>query len=114
LHHGRVWLGEGADGLVWQLHGEPGDALLSVTRVQPTTVRHPLPMPLPPLRSAGPVRVRLIDIATERGHPPPDAPVFAAMRDAGVVLDGDWLAEAGLPMPAMKAESVALFALSAA
>ena len=36
------------------------------------------------------------------------------MRGAGVVLDGDWLAHAGLPIPAMKAESVALFALTAA
>jgi len=44
----------------------------------------------------------------------PDAPILAAMRGEGVVLDGDWLAHAGLPIPAMKAESVALFAITAA
>ncbi|WP_230769990.1 alpha-galactosidase [Sphingomonas sp. Leaf4] len=111
LHHGRLWLGEGADGLVWQLHGEPGDWLLSVTRTDPTTIRRPPAIPLPPLNGAGAVRVRLIDLASEDGHPPPDAPLFAAMRGEGVAFDGDWLAQAGLPMPAMKAESVALFAL---
>lgn len=114
LHHGRLWMGEGGDGLLWQMHGAPGDLLLSVTQVQPMTVRHPLPLPVPPLAGTGRVRVRLLDLATVPGHPLPDAPVFAAMRGAGVVLDGDWLAHAGLPIPAMKAESVALFALTAA
>ncbi len=111
LHRGRVWLGDGPDGLVWQLHGEPGDWLLSVTRTDPTTFRRPPALTLPPLRDAGQVRVRLLDLATEDGHPMPDAPLFAALRGEGVTFDGDWLAEAGLPMPAMKAESVALFAL---
>ncbi|PXA98340.1 alpha-galactosidase [Nostoc sp. 3335mG] len=114
LHHGAVWMGEGGDGLLWQMHGEDGDWLLSVTQVQPMTVRHPLPLPLPPLSGAGRVRVRLLDLATGPGHPMPDAPIFAAMRGDGVVLDGDWLARSGLPIPAMKAESVALFALTAA
>lgn len=111
LHTGRIWLGEGPDGLVWQMHGEIGDLLLSVTRVDPTIVRRPPAVTLPPLAGAGPVRVRLIDLATEDGHPPPDAPLFARMRGEGAVFDGDWLAQAGLPMPMMKAESVALFAL---
>ncbi|MGP7796767.1 alpha-galactosidase [Sphingomonas sp. CLY1604] len=123
LHHGRVWLGEGPDGLVWQMHGEPGDLLLSVTRIAPTSLRHPPALTLPPLAGAGATRVRLIDLATEDGHPAPDAPLFAVMRGhgwgqgrghgcgGGVTFDGDWLAQAGLPLPAMKAESVALFAL---
>jgi alpha-galactosidase len=110
-HTGRVWLGEAPDGLVWQMHGEIGDLLLSVTRVDPTTVRRPPAVTLPPLAGAGPVRVRLIDLAADDGHPPPDAPVFAGMRAGGVLFDGDWLAQAGLPMPMMTAESVALFAL---
>jgi len=114
LHRGRVWLGDGPDGLVWQMHGEPGDLLLSVTRVAPTTVRRPPPIVLPPLAAAGAIRVRLLDIATEDGHAAPDAPLFATMRGAGAIFDGDWLAHAGLPMPAMKAESVALFALETA
>lgn len=111
LHAGRVWLGEGADGLMWQLHGEPGDLILIVTRVRPVMLRRPPPLPLPPLAGAGPTNVRLLHLATAPGHPAPDAPLFAAMRESGVVLDGDWLARAGLPLPAMKAESVALFAL---
>ena len=110
-HTGRVWLGDAPDGLVWQMHGEIGDLLLSVTRVDPTTVRRPPAVTLPPLAGAGPVRVRLIDLAADDGHPPPDAPVFAGMRAGGVLFDGDWLAQAGLPMPMMTAESVALFAL---
>ncbi|MBJ6121663.1 alpha-galactosidase [Sphingomonas mollis] len=114
LHHGRVWLGEGTDSLFWQLHGTPTDGLLAVTRVEPTVIRRPPALPLPPLAGMGRVRVRLIDIATTPGHPVPDAPVFAAMRGEGVVWDGDWLAQAGLPMPAMKAESVALFAIEPA
>ncbi|TXC70338.1 alpha-galactosidase [Sphingomonas ginsenosidivorax] len=111
FHSGKVWLGEGPDGLVWQMHGEPGALLLSVTRVDPTTFRHPPAVTLPPLAGAGSLRVRLLDLATEDGHPAPDAALFGAMRGDGVLFDGDWLAQAGLPMPAMKAESVALFAL---
>jgi alpha-galactosidase len=111
LHNGKVWLGDGADGLVWQLHGDATGGFLSVTRVDPVTLRRPPPLPLPPLAGMGPVRVRLIDIATTPGHPAPDAPAFASMREDGEVWDGDWLAHAGLPIPAMKAESVALFAL---
>lgn len=114
LHRGRVWLGEGPDGLVWQMHGAPGDLLLGVTRVAPTCVRRPPAVALPPLAGAGATRVTLIDLATEDGHAAPDAALFMAMRGDGAIFDGDWLAHAGLPMPTMKAESVALFALQAA
>jgi alpha-galactosidase len=112
IHHGRLWLGEGPDGLLWQMHGEPSDLLLSVTRIDPSTLDHPPAVVLPPLAGAGPVTVRLLDLATEIGHPLPDASLFTRMRSDGVAFDGDWLAQAGLPMPAMKAESVALFSLS--
>jgi alpha-galactosidase len=114
LHRGRVWLGEGPDGLVWQFHGEPGDGLLLVTRVAPTILRHPPMIALPLLAGAGPLSIRLVDILTEPGHAAPDARLFARMRSDGVRFDGDWLAQAGLPMPAMKAESVALFRVGAA
>ncbi|WP_298092973.1 alpha-galactosidase [uncultured Sphingomonas sp.] len=112
LHSGRVWLGEGPDGLVWQAHGQPDDLILHVTRVAPTTLRRPPPVVLPMLAGAGELRVELLEIATVPGHPAPDAPLFAAMRSGGVVIGGDALATAGLPMPPMKGESVALFRLS--
>ena len=114
LHRGRVWLGEGPDGLVWQAHGAPHDLLLQLTRVAPTAVRRPPPIVLPLLAGVGRLRVRLIDLATDADHPATDAPSFAAMRGDGVVFDGDWLAQAGLPTPAMKAETVALFRVEAA
>jgi alpha-galactosidase len=114
LHRGLVSLGDGPDGLVWQMHGTADDGLLFVTRVAPTTLRHPPALALPPLAGAGPLRIRLLDLATETGHPAPDAPIFARMRTEGARFDGDWLAQAGLPMPAMKAESVALFRLERA
>ena len=114
LHHGRVWLGDGPDGLVWQAHGEPGDLLLLVTRIAPTTLRRPPSLVIPPLAGAEPQRVTLVDLAQEAGHPIAQAPLVATMRSKGAVFDGDWLAQAGLPLPAMKAESVALFRLTTA
>ncbi len=66
------------------------------------------------LADAGPLRLRLLTLATTPGHPAPDAPLFATMRGEGVVFDGSWLARAGLPTPAMKAESVALFHITPA
>ncbi|MDH7639340.1 alpha-galactosidase [Sphingomonas oryzagri] len=114
LHHGRVWLGEGPDGLVWQAHGEAGRGLLIVTRTAPGHLRRPPSIVLPHCAGAGPLRVRLLHLASEAGHPAPDAPLFARMREAGEVFDGDWLAQAGLPTPAMKAESVAVYEMEAA
>ncbi|MFS0773338.1 alpha-galactosidase [Sphingomonas sp. 1P08PE] len=115
LHAGRTWLGEGPDGLVWQAQGEvAGEMLLMLTRVVPSTLRRPPAVTLPMLADAGRLRVRLPVLATTPGHPAPDAPLFAAMRGDGVVLDGSWLARAGLPTPAMKAESAAIFHLTPA
>lgn len=109
LHQGRTWLGEAPDGLVWQAQGEPAGLILSVTRVAPTTQRFPATVRLPMMAGTGPVRVRLLDLAGAAGHPAPQAPGYDALVGAGWTLDGDWLAQAGLPLPAMPAESVALF-----
>ena len=114
LHNGRVWMGEAPDGLVWQAHGTPDDMVLFVTRVHPTQQRFPPAVRLPMLADSGAVRVTLLDLAASPGHPAADAPAFAAMRKGKLTLSGSWLAGAGLPMPAMKAESVAIFALEAA
>ena len=114
LHSGHVWMGEAPDALVWQAHGTADTLLLFVTRVHPTGQRFPPAVRLPMLADSAAVRVTLLDLAAAPGHPAADAPFFTAMRDGGVTLSGSWLAEAGLPMPAMKAESVAIFALEAA
>lgn len=113
LHGGAVWLGEGADGLVWQAHGAPSAMILSVTRRAPARARRPQPIRLPMLAGGGPVGVRLITIGDDGHRLPAAAPLFDRMTAAPERFDGDWLAEIGLPMPAMKAESVALFAIDA-
>ena len=113
LHHGPIWLGEGADGLVWQAAGTPDDLILFAVRTMPAQARRPAPLRLPMLRSINDVSVRLIDIAGN--HRTVDqAPLFDAMRADGVRFRGDWLAEIGLPLPVMAAESVAIFALKTA
>ena len=84
------------------------------TRVTPTGLRHPPAVSLPPLAGQGALRVTLLDMATEHDHPAPDAALFERMRSGGALFAGDWLAQAGLPMPAMKAESIALFEVKAA
>lgn len=109
LHNGQLWLGEGSDGLVWQAHGAPGDLLLFVIRSTPAQDAQPPSIPLPMLRSIGAQRVRLLDLAAPAALLPE---AFVAMQGAGIVLLGDWLAEAGLPLPPMRAESVALFAIA--
>ena len=83
LHGSAVWLGDGPDGIVWQLHGRPGAMLLFVTRIEPTGLRHPPAIALPPLAGAGAVRVRLLHIATVAGHAPPDAALFAGDAPGG-------------------------------
>ena len=114
LHSGHVWMGEAPDALVWQAHGTADTLLLFVTRVHPTGQRFPPAVRLPMLADTGAVHVTLLDLAGSPGHPAADAAAFATMRDTGLTLSGSWLAEVGLPMPAMKAESVAMFALEAA
>lgn len=69
---------------------------------------------LPPLIDAKATRVHLIDLALQDGQAAADAPLFATMRHSGAVFPGDRLVHAGLPMPVMNAESVALFALETA
>ncbi|MGJ3629375.1 hypothetical protein AB5I41_25555 [Sphingomonas sp. MMS24-JH45] len=85
LHTGRTWLGEASDGIVWQAQGEPERLLLSVTRIAPTAQRFPPAVRLPMLLDAGPVRVRLLDLATADGHPPPQAPAFETLLSAMAV-----------------------------
>ncbi len=111
LHNGRVWRGSGCDGLLWQAHGEPSDMVLLVTRLAPPTLGRPQPLRLPMLADVASLRVTLLAVAAATIRTPHQMPLFAAMRDEGVDFGGDWLANVGLPIPALQGESAALFQL---
>jgi len=105
LHAGRVWLGEGQDGLLWQAHGDAGDLLLLVYRLAPSTHRYTPPLRLPMLDLAFQYRVTEIrpDGILETSH---RAPLLDAIGGAdGASFSGAWLAHAGLPVPRDQAET---------
>lgn len=106
LHGGWTELGQGADGLVWQAAGQANEFLLFAIRTAPAQDRRPQPLRLPFLADAAACTLDLLRIAGgEHGHAAHAAPLFAAP----VRLAGSWLARAGLPLPPLKAESVAIF-----
>jgi alpha-galactosidase len=106
LHGGRVWLGEGADGLVWQAQGRPDEFLLFAVRTAPALDRRPQPLALPFLADAGRCTVDLLRVAGgPRQHGVPLPELWRAAQD----FTGSWLANAGLPMPPLGAESAAIF-----
>ena len=108
LHAGRLWLGEGPDGLLWQAHGTPDALLLQVTRLAPPHERFPPALPLPMLADRS-YRVTLLDLAQGSATAQPG---WTDQLRAGVALAGGWLRTAGLPLPALGAESVALIELA--
>lgn len=110
LHGQSTWLGEGTDGLVWQAVGSAREFLLFAVRTAPPLDRRPQPLRLPFLADAGDVALTLLRIGGgARGHAMNSAPLFEAMQSAPQRLAGSWLAAAGLPLPPLKAESVAIF-----
>ena len=110
LHGGATWLGEGADGLVWQAAGNAAEFMLFVTRTAPALDRRPQPLALPFLADHAAVDLQLLRIGGgERGYPAASAPLFDAMVAAPQRFSGSWLAAAGLPLPPLKAECVAIF-----
>jgi len=107
LHGGSVWLGEGADGLVWQAQGRDDEFLLFALRSAPAQDRRPQPLRLPFLADAGACTIELLRIAGGEGGHAAHRPV---LWDGGAqAFSGSWLAHAGLPLPPLKAESVAIF-----
>ena len=106
LHGGSTWLGEGADGLVWQAAGSPEEFLLFAIQTAPQQNRRPQPLRLPFLNDAARCTIALLRIAGgQRGH----AAHRPALYDTPHDWSGSWLAGAGLPLPPLKAESVAIF-----
>jgi len=106
LHGSRVWHGKGSDGLVWQAQGNADEFLLHLIRTEPPQDRRPQPIRLPFLRDTGSCQLQLLRIAG--AHELAQAHLFQAMRETPQSFSGSWLAEAGLPLPALKAESVAI------
>ena len=110
FHGGATWLGEGADGLVWQAAGSTDEFLLFVIRTAPPLDRRPQPLALPFLAKQAAVDLQLLRIGGgTRAHAAATAPLFEAMRKAPQRFSGSWLAGAGLPLPPLGAESVAIF-----
>ena len=106
LHGGQTWLGEGADGLIWQAAGNADEFVLFALRCAPPLDRRPQPLRLPQLADKASVELELLRIGGgSRGyhaHRP-------ALWDSKQRFTGSWLAQAGLPLPPLKAESVAIF-----
>lgn len=114
LHGGEVHLGDGPDGLRWQAQGSPTRKLLFCIRTTLPQDRRPQPVPLPFAACHGEWKVSLLEVAEQPGHGLPRAALFDRMACEPVSFTGSWLAQAGLPMPIQKAESVAIFLLEAA
>lgn len=114
LHGGHVWLGEAPDGLVWQAQGAPENHLLFVIRRDPAQDRRPQPLRLLYLADQGSCTVRLLRLAGGAdGHAAPTTALHQAMATTPLDVSGGWLAEAGLPLPPMNAETVAIFHVKA-
>ncbi|MEJ7137204.1 alpha-galactosidase [Amphibiibacter pelophylacis] len=123
LHQGRVWLGEGQDGLVWQVHGTgdlEGDGasasqfVLIALRPRPSSLRYSPPLRLPMLDAGARYRVREIlpegTVRPQGRHH--TAPFFEAINAPdGMILDGAWLIHQGLPTPRAHAETAWILTL---
>ncbi len=106
IHGGQTWLGEGADGLMWQAAGSADEFLLFVARTDPPLDRRPRPLRLPFLAKTSVADLQLLRIGGgTRGY----AAHRPRLWDRPQRFTGSWLAQAGLPLPPLKAESVAIF-----
>ncbi len=113
LHHGQVWRGTAGDGILWQAHGTPDDLILLVYRPDPAQWLTPPSLRLPMLNTEQDYAISLVAETATAGHAAPDAPFFAGLRAGPAVMGGGWLAQAGLPLPAMRAENAVVFLLAA-
>lgn len=110
LHGSQTWLGEAADGLIWQAAGSEREFLLFAVRIAPPLDRRPPPLRMPFLAGAARVDLQLLRIGGGlSGHARHSAPLFDAMQQAPQAFTGSWLAHAGLPLPPLGAETVAVF-----
>ena len=94
LLHAQTWRGAAGDNLIWHAAGSFDEWLLFVYRLQPMQHRHMPPIRLPFLHGKGAFDIREIKPGREG----------RAER-----FDGSWLAQAGLPVPPMMAESAVIY-----
>ena len=113
LHAGKVWSGEVGDGVVWQAQGDVDahDVVVFVYRLTPTTHRYTPSLRLPMLDASLAYGVRRIDPATQRDwtSAPLDDALRNAPEDRPVSVHGAWLAQSGLALPRMFAETAAIY-----
>ena len=100
-------LGSGADGLIWQAHGDGSQWLLFAIRTRPALDQRPQLLPLPFLRGAhwDARLLRLAGVSRWLGS----KPWAVGETSAAFGFDGDWLAGGGLPLPPTAGEAVAIF-----
>ncbi len=94
LLHAQVWQGDAGDSICWHAAGGADEWLLIVYRMQPATFRHMPPVRLPFVARDGHYKIERVDL---------DAPNDSA------VYDGSWLAQAGMAVPPMLAESAIIY-----
>ena len=113
IHGGKVLLGEANDGLVWQAQGTQDELLLWVIRAGHAEDRRAQPVPLP-FANGGNWQVRIVRSAVSGGVLTPRAtPFFHDLHNRPHGFAGSWLANSGLPVPALPAESAIIFHLKA-
>jgi alpha-galactosidase len=97
LLHAESWQGAVGDSILWHAAGNGDEWLLLIYRVQPMSFTHMPAACLPFVDPKAHYRV------TQAG------PGAAA---GNMHFDGSWLAQAGLPLPPMKAETAVIFRLA--
>ena len=112
-HGGVTVLGEGPNCVLWQAQGDGSEYILWILRTQMSHERRDAPLPLP-FAAGRDWRVKLLEQAG-RSHvlAARNAKAIDAMKHAARTFSGSWLAAAGLPLPALTAESAAIFHLEA-
>jgi hypothetical protein len=76
--------------------------------------RRTTPSRLPPPARIRRLCVHMLDVAGEADHSIRASPLFATTSPYGAAFHGNRLGRVGLPLPAIKVESVAIFHVTAA
>ena len=103
-HDHQVWRGEAGDGVTWTAMGTQEHFILFIVRQVPTAQKFPPRPVLPFVHRDATYALERVDPGRDlRGNL--DMVPFANGESRLVSLAGSWLAEVGLPLPYMKAET---------